>query len=409
MVTSPEQEAVLGEGSPHVVHRLDWLLLVAFSIEAMGYGAIFALLAELQDTYGFSSGGLGLIAGTAFLSGLITQLTIARYADRGHSRLMLRAGLLVAGVGMLGFGLSTELWQFIAMRLLLGIGAGAFMSAARRILVLRDISRTGETIGRLTACEVAGFISGPPVAAAIAHFFGLSAPFIVLAVALALTSPAVARIEEPPWGEQPERKALRVLLRRRGVRAGLAVAAAWALSMGVFDAIWARFLTDRGATTLFVGVSLAIFAAPLVLLSPAGGRLADRVGASRAAVLSMALTVPVMVLYGFFDGIWMLCAIAFLHSTIDAVTLPASRIAVARSAPPELLATGQGLSGGINALVGFVAAVSAPLLYEHWGAGAMWGAAAAGIAVLSVLAAAWGRGGYAAAAPGRGPAVGGSE
>lgn len=397
-------------GPPRAAHRLDALLWIAFAIEAMGYGAIFALLAELQDTYHFGSGGLGLIAGTAFLSGLLTQLTIARYADRGHSRLMLRAGLIVAGVGMFGFGISTQLWQFVAMRLLLGIGSGAFMSAARRILVMRDLARTGETLGRLTACEVGGFIAGPPVAAVLAGLFGLSAPFVVLAVALAFTAPAVARVEEPPCGEEVSRGGLRVLARMPAVRAGLALAAAWQLSMGVFDSIWARFLTDRGATTQFVGISLAVFALPLVVLSAAGGRFADRVGPARAAVVSMTLTVPVIVLYGLFDGIWILCVIAFVHSTVDAVTLPASRIAVARAAPPDLLATGQGLSGGVNSLVGGVAALAAPPIYEHWGAGAMWGAAAGGIALLTILAAAWGRNGYAAAAARPGvPSGGGSE
>lgn len=394
MVTTPEREAD-GSGPASSARRTDALLLAATAIETMGHGAIFALLADLKSEYHLSGNGIGVLAATAFFAGLLSQVTIARYADRGHSRLMLRAGLLVAGLGMLGFALSSELWQFVLMRLLLGLGSGAFMSASRRVLVMRDPARTGEILGRLTAVEVAGFIAGPPVAAVLASSLGLRAPFIVLAAALALTAPAVARLVEPPAEVSTEKRALRVLLGNRAVIAGLAVGGAWSLSMGVFDAIWAVFLKDRGATTNFVGVSLAVFALPLVLFSSAGGRLADRVGPVRAAVASMTLTVPVMALYGFSDNIWVLCVIALVHSGIDSVTMPAARIAVARAAPPELLASGQGLSGAVGALVGGVASLAAAPIYEGSGSRVVWAVAAAGIGVTTVVAAWFGRG-YAA-------------
>ena len=396
MVTAPEREQGI-PGRALSARRADALLLAATAIETMGHGAIFALLADLKSEYGLSGQGIGVIAATSFFAGLISQMTIARYADRGHSRLMLRVGLVVAENGMLGFGLSGELWQFVLMRLLLGLGSGAFMSASRRVLVMRDLSRTGEILGRLTAVEVAGFIAGPPVAALIASTFGLRAPFIVLAGALTLTAPAVAWLVEPPAAVTTEKRALRVLLANPAVLAGLAVGAAWSLSMGVFDAVWAVFLKDRGASTNFVGISLAVFAFPLVLFSAAGGRLADRVGPVRAAVFSMTLTVPVMLLYGFSDNLWVLCFIALVHSGIDSVTMPAARIAVARAAPPELLASGQGLSGGVGALIGGVASLVAAPVYEGAGSLAVWGMGAAGIGLFTLLAAWWGRG-YAASA-----------
>lgn len=361
----------------------------------MGHGAIFALLADLKSEYNLSGSGVGMIAATAFFAGLVSQLTIARYADRGHSRLMLRVGLIVAGVGMAGFGLSGSLWQFVLMRLLLGLGSGAFMSASRRVLVMRDPVRTGEVLGRLTAVEVGGFIAGPPVAALLASSFGLRAPFLVMAAALALTAPAVARLVEPPAAVSTEKRAMRVLLSNRSVLAGVAVGGAWAVSMGVFDAIWAVFLKDRGASTNFVGVSLAVFALPLVLFSTAGGRLADRVGPVRAAVFSMTLTVPVMILYGFSDNIWVLCLIALVHSGIDTVTMPAARVAVARAAPAELLASGQGLSGAVGSLVGGVASLAAAPIYEGAGSRVVWAMGAGGIGLATLLAAWWGRG-YAA-------------
>ena len=87
--------------------RVPKLLYAATAFEALGYGAIFALLAELQIKYHLPTYGLGLIAGTSFLSGLFAQVGLARYADRGYTRLLLRVGLAVAAAGMLWFGLAS--------------------------------------------------------------------------------------------------------------------------------------------------------------------------------------------------------------------------------------------------------------------------------------------------------------
>ena len=118
--------------------RVPKLLYAATAFEALGYGAIFALLAELQDAYHLPTYGLGLIAGSSFLAGLGAQVGLARYADRGHTRLLLRLGLAIAAVGMLWFGLASHLWEFVGARVLLGVGSGMFVPAARRVVVARS-------------------------------------------------------------------------------------------------------------------------------------------------------------------------------------------------------------------------------------------------------------------------------
>jgi MFS family permease len=368
------------------------LLYAATAIEALGYGAIFALLAELQDEYDLPTYGLGLIAGSSFLAALGAQVGLARYADRGRTRLMLRLGLATCAVGMVWFGVANQLWEFVGARVLLGVGSGMFVPAARRIVVTRAGDKSGEALGRLASVEVGGFIAGPPIAAALAGLFGLHVPFLVLAGALAFTAPAVARLEEPPVHDHEERRVVRVLLARRGVRAGLALAAALYLSIGVFDAIWARYMTDLGADTTLIAITLTLFALPLVALSPLGGRISDRRGPLRAAVVALAVTVPLVVAYGFVRSLAVVCAIAVLHSVCDALTTPASQSTVARCAPEGLAASGQGLYGAVAAAAAAVAAFGAAPLYQVGGAEVMWAAAGAGVTGLTALAYVWGRG-----------------
>ena len=68
---------------------------------SLGYGGIFTLLADIRDRFGFSDSDVGLIAFAGFATGFTSQVVLARYADRGHTALMLRAGVAAAAFGML--------------------------------------------------------------------------------------------------------------------------------------------------------------------------------------------------------------------------------------------------------------------------------------------------------------------
>ena len=60
-------------------------LYVVAAVTMAGVSSVFVLLAELEHRYDLPTAGLGWIAGSAFAAALVTQLTLARYADRGHA------------------------------------------------------------------------------------------------------------------------------------------------------------------------------------------------------------------------------------------------------------------------------------------------------------------------------------
>ena len=56
-------------------------LLLATASIGIANSVVFPLLSDLQDAYGFSSGSLGIIAGSGFLVGLVGQIVLVPLAD----------------------------------------------------------------------------------------------------------------------------------------------------------------------------------------------------------------------------------------------------------------------------------------------------------------------------------------
>jgi MFS family permease len=348
------------------------VLLAVLFCNMVGMGAVFALLPDLQDEFHLPTAGLGLIGGASVLMAVTAQLTLARYADRGHTVRMLRSGIAAMIAGFAWMSVATELWQFVGARALTGLGGGLFVPACRRVIVARDPARAGELLGRATAIEIAGFVLGPPLAVVLANGIHLSAPFVFAAVLLLVVSAFVHSVPEPPVVSTVAHGGVRELLSSPAVRAALLVGATVNLSVGAFEPIIAKQLHDLGTGDTGVAVTLSLFGVPYVFLTSFGGRLADRHGPQRVAILALVASVPAVAGLGFAKTAVTIAAIGVLRSVIDTVSTPAGITAMARAAPPERVATGQGLYGAVSYTMSGVSAIGAAPIYEAHGARTLW-------------------------------------
>ena len=254
-------------------------LYVVAGVTMAGVSAVFVLLAELEDRYGLTKAGLGAIAGSAFAAALVTQLGLSRYADRGYGLLLLRAGVLMASVGLLWFAAATELWQFVAARAVLGASVGLIVPAARRAIVLSATGDLGERLGVFYASYLAGFVFGPPIAGVLTVLTDVRVPFLVLGLAVAASSLALRDVVVDAPGSRgapvapADRRVLRRLLGGRRLIAALLVVVSFRYSVGVFEPLWATYLDDLGAGTMLVTISLTVFALPMLIIARWAGRL----------------------------------------------------------------------------------------------------------------------------------------
>lgn len=369
-----------------MIERRFAALFAASFVLSAGYGSIYTLLAVIRTQFGFSPVSIGVIGAAGFAAGFAAQVVLARYADRGHTRVMLLLGLVFALLGNLGMVVASSLPAFIGSRVLLGLGAGAFAPAVRRLVIAADPERAGERLGFMASFEMAGFISGPVLASALYEGFGLRATFAALAFALALLVWPVLRSPVPAARPaQHDERPIRVLLGLRAVRGTLLCSLAFYTTVGVFEAIWAVLLADRGASQLFIGATLSVFSLPMLLFPPYAGRVAERRGPLRVAALGIAFAIPCMVAYGWLGSLIGLGVLVGVHSIADSFTMPSLQLAIARGSPSEHLASGQGLIGAAGQLTAAATALGSGWIYGSHGAGVLFGGAAALMTGLLVL------------------------
>jgi DHA1 family multidrug resistance protein-like MFS transporter len=369
------------------VRRPLFVLFLLTALMSLGYGGIFTLLADIRDRFGFGDADVGLIAFAGFATGFASQVLLARYADRGHTALMLRAGVATAAVGMLGMVVATELWAWVGARLLIGLGSGTVGPAVRRLVIARDPERIGANLGTQTAFDVTGFVLGPLLAAVLAELIGLRAPFVALAALYAVTLVVLLRLDLEAGEAGTVHRAVRQLVARPAVQSALCAAVAFYLTIGMFEALWSVLLRDLGAATWLTGLTLSLFTIPMIVFAPKGGALAQSRGPIKVVSVSIVVAAACTASYGL-APLWVLIAASGVHAVADAFTLPSNQVAVAVASPPDQLATGQGLLGATGLAVAGLAALIGAGVYEAFGRDAVFLGTAA-LMVLFLLVARW--------------------
>jgi len=366
-------------------------LLLATASIGIANSVVFTLLSDLQDKYGFSDAGLGLIAGSGFLVGLIGQLLLAPFADRGHSKLLLLAGLGMAVVGSVMFALSSTLLMLVVSRAIVGFSNSLFLPASRAITISISDDDVAKRLGTISGVELAGFVTGPVIGGLLVDPFGLKVPFLVTGAfaLMGMILLATRDLPQPPIGE--EHRMAFDLLRIPRVRAGVLLSIALFLPVGFYDATLDRYLTDMGASNQLISMAFLAYGIPFALLATTGGRLADRRGPLRVGFLAVLLVGPLTAVYGVIEVAILVVLVSAVEGSIQALGVPASQAVVAEGAPKGRAAAGQGLAGAGNLLVGATTGYIAGPMYQALGPRWMFPLAGAGVVLFGVLALTQGR------------------
>jgi MFS family permease len=401
-------------------------LLVAEAILWIGFGAILPVLPLYMTEKGIDPVTLGLVVAAWPAARLFAEPAFGWLADRTERVPLMVAGLFISTVVAFVPLLLIGPVEFFVVRLVSGLGAAMYDPAARGFIVdaTADDER-GEAFGLYSAAQMGGFLVGPAIGGIGAGLLGQWFPFVfatiagmVAAVYLLLTAREPERRHAPQGlalpppdlvGElqsSPTQRPIATpadisVLGTGPVPAAVASAVAapddpaspvamktiylppasfWNrmlvaavvinfgsfFASGTYEVVWSLFMERIGASLELIGVSFAIFAIPILLLSPLAGRWVDRLGALRFIVVGAAMIIAAAFLYPAIADPYLVLPVSVLEATGFAILGPAVYAVVSWGSPAGRSSTAQGLFGAAGTL-GFI--VSSLIAGELWSRG----------------------------------------
>jgi MFS family permease len=352
--------------------------LVAVSVAVGAAYTGIGLVGPVRILYAQSRGAslaiISAMASAFLLSNFAAQYPSGWLADRFGRRRVLVASLLVQAALSLVYLPIADPGLFVALRVVEGLAAAAVLPAARALVAdAVPNERRGEAYGLFSAFFNAGFLLGPALGGLLAAT-GYASAFIGAVVCRLVAVGIVLALvpETARWPDGTRRDRGRDRGRTLGWRelAALPLLGAYVLAFGDYlfvgfdQALLPLWLHDHlGASVTVIGLAYVAWAGPSIVLSPVGGRVADRRRRS-ALILCFGLAqVPFYVVYGLANAAWLIVALFALHAVVYAFIAPAVDAHLAAAAPTHALARVQGTYSAAGLFGAFAGANVLTALY----------------------------------------------
>ena len=332
----------------------------------VGGSAIVPLLPTYLRAHAFSPALVGVVMASYFASSVITQYPLGRLSDRFGSRGVVAGGIVVFGIGSVGFALTTGAAGAITSRALQGAGAGAVtVAAASAIATAVGPGERGSGFGILYGAQMLALAVGPLVGG----FVGASSMRILFLGAALLGALALVPVygllaPRAKAAALPRRHPARALLRSPALVGTASIFAAVGLQTGMYESCWSLLLQSHRATSLAIGLSWTLYCLPYALLSAPSGRLADRLDRRVLVVAGMFTSSLFAVIYPLLDSATWLVGLGCIEAVGAVVVTPAALSILAEWTPGGSQGAAQGVIG--TARTSFTAAAAA-------GCGALFG------------------------------------
>jgi DHA1 family multidrug resistance protein-like MFS transporter len=357
-------------------------LLLAEFILWVGFGALLPVLPLYTTHHGVDLANLGLVVAAWPAARLVFEPVFGWIADRTRRKPLMAVALIVTAC-MIPLNLvSYGILPFLILRALTGAATAVYDPAARGFLVdATPADRQGEAFGLYSAAQMGGLLFGPAIGglgAYATHSDGFVFVFCGIATALAGIA-VVALIHEQPRsrarttvpsegvGEMAatadgrsrdgeialDNTGRPVRLVNRLLIVAIVVNLGSNFATGTYEVVWSLFLTSRGAGLDLIGATFAMFAVPMILLSPWAGRFVDRRGSLPFIVIGTIAPSIAAILYTIMPDVRLAIPIILFESSGIALAYPALYAIVSAASPAGRSATAQGLFGAAGT-VGFI-------------------------------------------------------
>jgi MFS family permease len=341
---------------------------------------------EAQHRYGIGAGTLSSFAVLQFLVYALLQIPVGVLIDRWGPRRLVIAGGAAMGVGQLLLAISTETWQAVLARVLVGAGdAATFVSVLRvvtnwfppqQVPVMTQLVGLFGQLGQVFSfVPLVALLHGPGWSAT---YGGVAAFTVLTAVLCVLVLRDVPPGSVNPRAAKPLREVLgdlKAALRHPGTRLGLWSHWATPFSGNAFAALWGYpfLVSGQGLSVGSAGALLTLYTVSAAGTGPLMGTLVARHPFRRswlvlAIVGGQAAVWSAVLLWPGAAPLWLLAVMV----VVVAMGVPGSMIGfdyARTSNPGHRLGGATGMTNvmGFTATIVFIAAIG--LLLDLQGAG----------------------------------------
>jgi DHA1 family multidrug resistance protein-like MFS transporter len=365
-------------------------LLAAEFILWTGFGALLPVMPLYFTEHGVDIALLGVVIAAWPAARLVTEPLFGALADRAPRVPLMVLGLVIAGASVGAMAIWTAPVAFVALRAMSGLGTAMYDPAARGYLTdAAPSGKVGEVFGLYNAAQMGGILLGPAIGGLGTALVGGYA-FVLVLAAITTFAAAIAvavRVPELRGGAQRAKRAGggsalcefpaestgdRRRTEPREIEGGQAPASLWNRFIaaaiivnvagyfggGLYETIWALFVTDHGGRVELIGATFATFGLVTILVSPLGGRMVDRRGPFPFVVFGLAVMGLAMVTYPFVpDPILYVPLVAFEAIGFSFLG-PATYAVIARGTPVDRSSTAQGVLGAAGTVGTITAALA---------------------------------------------------
>ena len=351
---SPNQTRASARGPISVPDsRYSWLRLavctVISTIGGVGMWSFVVALPAVQADFGIARGEASVPYTLLMIGFAIGSIVTGRLSDRFGITATLAVGAVAIGLGYIGAGYASQLWQLTVAYALLGVGTSAGFGP-----LIADISHWFERWRGIAVgiCSAGNYLAGtlwPPI---ISHFvaqsgwrathIGVGVVCLITLLPLALmlrrrmpfAHAAGAALQHPgSLGLSPA--ALQILLSIAGV------ACCVAMSMPQVHIV--AYCGDLGYGVARGAEMLSLMMAFGIVSRVGSGIIADWVGGLRTLLLGSVLQAVALILYALLDGLASLYVISALFGLFQGGIVPSYAIIVREYFSPREAATRLGI------------------------------------------------------------------
>jgi MFS family permease len=307
----------------------------------------------------------GIAYGVSFLGAGVLAPVWGRFADMYGRKLILMRASLAMAICMSLIGVSQNIWQLVALRLLAGLLGGYASGAVVLVATRTPKERAAWALGTLSTGTMAGTLLGPLIGGVLPGLIGLRETFFLSggAIFVAFIATCLLIHEDPAsipgrarrvagaWSMIPDRRPIVAML----VTAMLLMLAA--MSIEPIITVYVAQLVPEESVVFTAGLVMAASAVGSVLAAPKLGRLADRVGPWNLAIGSLVVCGLLLVPQAFVTNAWQLIGLRFLMGMSLAGLLPSINATIRHNVP----AGGAGMILGYSTSAQYAGQVLGPL------------------------------------------------